>query len=351
MHGLLPPIPNTQGGASVYIFRPTKSRIALRGILFFLILVMCFPTNIRGRCSGIEPTNTVPSRLRQPSPSTLKSIAMSPTSRRRKILTQVRRLIPFLSPAPISSHKAKQQDASPLYSRLPPELRQIIWEIYFRWHIVHISYSRGKLRAVECLERHTDRIFVWGPHFGVCGPATPQCNHISLLLTCKKAYISRLICLSLRLKYINSYFECIHTLYRETYFDFSKGLRCTTIITKQLPVSNLALISRVNLKLGFSFPLRLKVKKPGKWEILWMDIWEALSALKGLQWLRFELSIFHWHLAHEWTELEWTLWQDARKVTSPSYFELILPFPAAASTREDTLPCTAIRRIEAERPF
>lgn len=76
-----------------------------------------------------------------------------------------------------------------------------------------------------------------------------------------------------------------------------------------------------------------------------MGIWKSLSAMEGLEWLRIELKISAapWEAA-EWTKLEWTLWDDVKKVTRPSFFELILPFPAAASTQEEILPCTVIRR-------
>ncbi|RYO85863.1 hypothetical protein DL762_005010 [Monosporascus cannonballus] len=174
---------------------------------------------------------------------------MSPSLSFHKLLTKARKLVPFLPPEPISPHTAKEQDA-PLLSRLPPELRQMIWETYFRGHAVHIHRSRKRLRARECLIWDADDVFARGPHFD-----------------------------------------------------------------------------------------------PGKFEILWVDIWEALAAMEGLKWLRVELRIAMPHLAPEWTEREWTLWEGIKKVTRPSHFELILPFPAAASTREETLPCTIIRRV------
>ncbi|RYP54764.1 hypothetical protein DL768_000492 [Monosporascus sp. mg162] len=194
---------------------------------------------------------------------------MSPSFSFHKLLTNARKLVPFLPPQPISPHTAKEQDA-PLLSQLPPELRQMIWKTYF---------------------------------------------------------------------------ECIYTLYRETCFDFSHAPRCVTVMSERLPATHVAHISQINLNWELYRPLFLNVKDPGKYEILWVDIWEALAAMEGLKWLKVELRLAQPHQASEWTELEWTLWEGIKKVTHPSHFELILPFPAAASTREETLPCTIIRRV------
>lgn len=92
-------------------------------------------------------------------------------------------------------------------------------------------------------------------------------------------------------------------------------------------------------------PMYLKSKKPSKDAALWVETWETLAAMEGLNWLRYRLKISMPHLAPEYTEQEWTLWEGVRKVTRPSHFELILHFPAAESTREETLPCTIIRRV------
>lgn len=142
-----------------------------------------------------------------------------------------------------------------------------------------------------------------------------------------------------------SYFEYITTLYRETSFDFSHGPGSVAFIPKHLPASHVALISQVNLDWELYHPLRLKAKKPGPQEVAWAGIWDGLEAMEGLEWLRVELRLAVPPDAPEWTGLEWTLWEAIRKVTRPSHFKLILPFPAAAETREETLPCKITRRV------
>lgn len=67
--------------------------------------------------------------------------------------------------------------------------------------------------------------------------------------------------------------------------------------------------------------------------------------MEGLEWLRVELRLARPLQVSEWTEDEWTLWEGIKKVTRPSHFELVLPFPAAASNQEDILPCTVVRRV------
>ncbi|PON19213.1 hypothetical protein C2W62_03910 [Candidatus Entotheonella serta] len=130
-------------------------------------------------------------------------------------------------------------------------------------------------------------------------------------------------------------------------FDFTCAKGALANLSKRLPAAHLASISRVNLSWILSHPLYFEGLKNGKNEVLWVATWEALAAMEGLEWLRVEVEIkmFYPREAEEYTEREYTLWELIKKVTRPSHFELILPFPAAESTREETLPCTIIRRI------
>ena len=142
------------------------------------------------------------------------------------------------------------------------------------------------------------------------------------------------------------YFECLHILYRETFFDFSHSALSLALAPKRLPPTHLALISRANFTWTIFHPLDLKATKLSKDAVLWVGIWKALAVMEGLEWLRVEIDTNRPWNNQRWTELEWTLWDDVKQVTRPSHFELILPFSAAASTREETLPCTIIRRVE-----
>ena len=259
------------------------------------------------------------------------------------LFTNARKLVPFLPPKPISPHTAKDQQNALLVARLPTELRQMIWDTYFHGHAVHIYAQREKLHARECLEWGMDDASL-GPHSGSCGRKKIRCDHISLLLTCKKMYISCPPCSRPSTNYGTSYFECIYTLYRVTSFDFSQGARSLAITPERLPV-NISLIRKVNLKWEHYDLLWLKERKLGKREKLWIGVWKALATMEGLEWLRVELTITRPWEGPLWTEKEWTLLEGVKAVTRPSHFELILPFPAADSTREETLPCTITRRL------
>ncbi|KAL3952386.1 hypothetical protein ACCO45_012329, partial [Purpureocillium lilacinum] len=254
-----------------------------------------------------------------------------------------RKLVPFLPPKPISPRRAKEQDASPLFRQLPPELRQMIWDTYFRGHAVHLFlpspqtrmrggkqllkfYSSKRLRGKECLTWDPDFQHEWDLHRVLCcKPETEiPCDYMSLVLACKKTC-------SLPGDLVR-----LHVC---------KGALAN--LSKRLPAAHLASISRVNLSWILSHPLYFEGLKNGKNEVLWVATWEALAAMEGLEWLRVEVEIkmFYPREAEEYTEREYTLWELIKKVTRPSHFELILPFPAAESTREETLPCTIIRRI------
>ncbi|EEY15057.1 predicted protein [Verticillium alfalfae VaMs.102] len=257
---------------------------------------------------------------------------MSTPSGFQKLMTKARNFVPFLPPLPISPRFAKEQDASPLYSQLPVEVRQMIWQSVFgEHHAVHIYLSRNRIRAKECTQVDLEDTSTWGPHYrGACSqPGTrSQCDHVSFLLTCKKIY-----------------FEWIYTLYRGTLFDFSQSPRSLPLLYNRLPTTHVACISHVNLTWDLYRTLYLESKNPGKDEVLWLRIWDALAAMEGLAWLKFALRLNPAAQAweHEWTERESMILSSIKKVTRPSFFEVTLPFPAAASTQEETLPCTIIR--------
>lgn len=67
--------------------------------------------------------------------------------------------------------------------------------------------------------------------------------------------------------------------------------------------------------------------------------------MEGLEWLIIELILFDPVEGSIWSENEWRFWPEIKRITSPSHFELILPFPAAASTQEETLLCTITRNL------
>lgn len=122
-----------------------------------------------------------------PPPSSTKAMSFSPNF--HKLITKARRLA-FLPPKPISPRNIKEQDA-PL-CQIPPDLRQMIWEAYYGGRAVHLYGGFKRIRATECTRWDADDASP-GPHFGVCSKAGIRLDCISLLLTCKKMYISCLI--------------------------------------------------------------------------------------------------------------------------------------------------------------
>lgn len=138
-------------------------------------------------CRAAAPA---PSKLLVPLPSS--TIAMTPSLNYDNLIKNVRKLVPFLPPEPISPRNTKKQDTSPLYAKLPPELRQMIWITYFHGHAVHLVIRGKKLCGKECLNWEGDFSFRGHSHMGSCRKRGTQlqCGHISLALTCKKMYIS-----------------------------------------------------------------------------------------------------------------------------------------------------------------
>lgn len=109
----------------------------------------------------------------------------------------------------------------------------------------------------------------------------------------------------------------------------------------------MARIAHVSIGLQFFRPLYLKKKNTRQREKLWVDVWKALAALDGLEWLWCEMSLgFNYPVfVAEWRGLEASILAPVRTVTRPTRFELILPFPADTATEVDTLPCTITRRL------
>ncbi|KAK2601890.1 hypothetical protein QQS21_004577 [Conoideocrella luteorostrata] len=244
----------------------------------------------------------------------------------QSFVTKALKLVPLFAPEPISPRRAHEQDASFFY-RLPLELREIIWRQYFGKHAVHVRVLKSKrLYSIECLLWNIDDDYEKLAHYIEHRDAA-LCDHISLLLTCKRIY-----------------FDCFPLLYRETYFDFSHNPSALTAMCRRLPASHVASISKVHLVHDINRPLYLDRKDHGEIEMEWVNIWDTLASMKGLQWLRVVVTSPEYN-ARELTEREWTLWEGIRKVAQPAHFELVLPFPAAASTREETLPCTIIRQV------
>ena len=74
------------------------------------------------------------------------------------LLTKAHDLMSFLLPKPISPRGTKGQPI-PLLSRLPPELRWLIWDLYFRGYPVHPYVERKeRLRAFESFAKHFELV-------------------------------------------------------------------------------------------------------------------------------------------------------------------------------------------------
>ncbi|OAA53067.1 hypothetical protein ISF_09021 [Cordyceps fumosorosea ARSEF 2679] len=251
----------------------------------------------------------------------------------RDLCSRARKRMLFLPPRPIPipPRRANPQDASPLL-RLPPELRLAVWHACFPTQVLHIlSTEDGTIRVELCAALADTSDFQGSTHPHDCGATRWGHAHLSLLYTCRRIYS-----------------ECIDLLYRRTVFDFSRSPRALTRMPGWLPAAHRARIAHVSVGLQFFRPLYLKAKKnTGQREKLWVDVWRALAALEGLEWLHFEMSLgFNYPvLVAEWKGLEASILALVRPVTRPSHFELILPFPADAATEDATLPCTITRRL------
>lgn len=122
-------------------------------------------------------------------------------------------------------------------------------------------------------------------------------------------------------------------------------------MVKRMPTHHIELITHVHHNWEIYYPMYLTQKRLRREERLWRWFWVALASMKGLRWLRVELRLARPIGDPAWTEQEHVLWWDVKRVTSPGFFELVLPWPAHPSTSEEVLPCTIVRKIPPIRWF
>lgn len=149
--------------------------------------------------------------------------------------------------APPSEQRTLDQSQSPLFSKLPLELRQLIWSAAIGGHLFHVKCDKGeriKLVAIECTqdtgrELNTRDHACWRLHQdfdsaeGQHGVAVPHhsvllLNLLPLLQTCRMIYT-----------------EAVPILYSENAFDF-RGLETIVQLDKKVLPRRLAQIRTVN---------------------------------------------------------------------------------------------------------
>lgn len=226
------------------------------------------------------------------------------------------------------------QSGSPLFSKLPFELREQIWKECVGGEMLHIYWSD---RHTHGLVRQTPE----DPRWSIDHSCWRSRQHeqrfletrglIALLLTCRRVYS-----------------EAIGVLYSDNLFDFSASYLCLLHLPNFLIPRRLNAISQVHFiwHLPHGPPNVARSREHNHYDKTWIGIWTNLSLLKGLRYLRVELDIMPVQ-ARYWAQLEDEVWEPIKKVTIPQVFELVLPFPENPGGKvAKELPCRITRTQE-----
>lgn len=130
------------------------------------------------------------------------------------------------------------------------------------------------------------------------------------------------------------YTEAIGVLYSANFFDFSMSYLCLLHLRKLLLPARVDSITQISFTWECKLPPNLRGNKLDHSAQTWIAVWENLSSMKGLKYLRVELVLINPADAFHWTLEEARMLEPVQKIKRPNLFELILPFPKSPSTGE-----------------
>src|SRR6266480_5275137 len=102
------------------------------GVLLYAIHLLCRPKSLATQ----RATQVMPSSI---------------TSKLAELRTNARKLLPrLISNSPSPAKNCNGQAASPIFSILPAELRQLIWEATFQGRKVHVQWDGRRFNGIRC---------------------------------------------------------------------------------------------------------------------------------------------------------------------------------------------------------
>ncbi|KAH7401599.1 hypothetical protein BKA66DRAFT_110750 [Pyrenochaeta sp. MPI-SDFR-AT-0127] len=219
--------------------------------------------------------------------------------------------------------KCNDQAGSPLFSKLPAEVRLMIWETYFH-DLVHVFWQNGHMCGKMCSKSgptsdsveidHVECFGNGGPFWMINGKGdlSKMRGRIALVLTCRRIYS-----------------EAIDIMYSAPLFDFS----LTSYCLQYLPVLILSRRMHRITKVDYVWDCRHHVPRfgmtrPDSFTQSWIDTWENLAQMQNLKYLRVEIKV-GWPRQRKWIENEERILKSLEGIRSRKLesFELLgLPF-------------------------
>ncbi|KAF2110177.1 hypothetical protein BDV96DRAFT_651323 [Lophiotrema nucula] len=233
-----------------------------------------------------------------------------------------------------------KQAPSFLFSKLPVELREMIWEYCMGGHLIHMFWQdRDTLLGFVC-DKQNKCPSLWHQenrphelrwdtvHLMKESELNQEKGFMDLLLTCQAVYI-----------------EASNTLYKANTFDFTDHWPNTKYLQWNLPLTALNTLSHIAIACH-------GVSRHSNHSdfISWKKMWETLALMQGLRTLRVEMVTGTKHTTREsLTEAEDELLEPVMQLDTLccrglANFELLLPFPACPEgTIANELRCEIVR--------
>ncbi|KAF2192559.1 hypothetical protein K469DRAFT_717106 [Zopfia rhizophila CBS 207.26] len=229
----------------------------------------------------------------------------------------------------------RRQAASMLMSKLPFELREMIWEYFLGGNRIHCYWKDKETllgficeRQDQCVSftHNQKREVNWISTVAIREEEINQEKRfMNLLRTCRAIY-----------------FEASKVMYSSNLFDFTDHWVNFKYLPWVIPLSAISSIAQVHMA---CYDVPLPSKNIGF--TLWVRSWETLALLKGLRYLHVELTgSAEWPkvTAEEMMEYGDEFLEPVKLVKWPMIFELVLPFPEKKDGKvRRELACTIIR--------
>ncbi|KAF2007273.1 hypothetical protein P154DRAFT_558567 [Amniculicola lignicola CBS 123094] len=291
------------------------------------------------------PFNILTPLLRAFSPPSQTPLSPSPPSAPPAPAPPLPTLHPSnLPPAAITGYGEvyARQAQSLLISKLPIELRALIWEHFLGGHLIHMYWQTGGTplsfickREESCISlahstptRQGSTEISWTSIHPIDTSRIDQKKgFMPLLLTCRALY-----------------FESTRALYTKNTFDFSNQWAHLRTLQWHIPLISLTHITSLTMKChGVPLPSRRD-------QFLdWKLAWEAIALLKGLKYLRVELvaqptKTGDREAEAKAMEAEEELLKPVRSVSAVRDFEIAVPWPEReGGGRVEGLRCRIVR--------
>lgn len=182
----------------------------------------------------------------------------------------------ILSTLGTEQHTDNQQDCL-LFSKLPYDVRVIIYEMVLGGMVLHLSAQSPKSRILHHICQSPSRVREQGSHHicsgysTVCPSSAPRETYpqasglLPLLVSCRRIYS-----------------EAVHTLYSANTFEFTQNFAAFTFLKVMLPPQRLPCLRHFRLHMRIPRHPAANKRAMRDWQNLWIFFIDEMTGLRGL---------------------------------------------------------------------